>query len=206
MINDHESQACLVEDGKLRFLPLVEGHHWGMRDRNFADNGDIVGQSTLGTGTQHSIFYHDGKPFDMNLPGTASFAAAQGLNGMGQVVGRDHSNEMPFIWEKGKLTYLKTPKSEGTAYAINDSGEVPGVSFVRDDDPELHAARWIDGSFEDLNPPWAERKPGKRDKLGGRGRRVGNFADKSGPARFVARWQSNRSWRSRVRSGRSLGR
>lgn len=162
-LNDHQNQACVVENGQLRMLPKYMGHPWGLSD--LADNGDALGHDPLGTDSQHSIFYRNGKVFDMNLPAGPQFPAARGLNNLAQVTGRVFGR--PFIWEDGNIDYLGSPEDRGGGSSINDSGVVAGAINVDDGGPTLHAARWIEGKLYDINPSWSDfSESGEINELG----------------------------------------
>ncbi len=91
---------------------------------------------------------------DIGVPGSITNPAGQSVNSHGQVVGREFATNQPFLWDDGKLSYLETGLPYGnTPKAINDAGAVVGFAVTEQFDP--HAARWIDGVFEDINPPWA---------------------------------------------------
>ncbi|MGI8924205.1 MAG: hypothetical protein ACR2HJ_09260 [Fimbriimonadales bacterium] len=55
-----------------------------------ADNGDAIGGDTLGTGTEHSLYYSGGKVIDIGIQGDDNDTAARGLNNLGQITGLDY--------------------------------------------------------------------------------------------------------------------
>ncbi|MDQ2985699.1 MAG: DUF3466 family protein [Armatimonadota bacterium] len=140
--------ACVVENGVLTLLPKYKGHFWAPTE--IADNGDVLGHSTLFTGIEHTLLYRDGKVIDIGIAGTSNFAAGQGLNNLGQISGGNGTNA--FIWEDGKTTLLPSP-FPGTALGLNDSGTAVGV--MSNVGVEQFAVRWINGVFDDISPAWA---------------------------------------------------
>ena len=88
--------------------------------------------------------------------GENGFDPAKGLNSLGQVVGGDNTFQ-PFLWQGGKSEYLDTPKGIGVALAINGLGEISGSATVGQ---EGHAARWMNGKYEDIHPAWSNHSLG----------------------------------------------
>lgn len=119
-----------------------------------ADNGDALGHDTFGTLVEHTIVYRGGKVIDIGVPGSMTFPAGLGVNSHGQVVGSDRVINRPFMWDDGKLSYLEMGLPFGnTPMAVNNAGVVVGSGTTKQFNP--HASRWVDGVFEDINPPWA---------------------------------------------------
>ena len=140
-----QSQACVIENGKLTMLPMYQGKHsWTALGIN--DQGDVLGAGTLGTGTYHSILYRGGKVIDIGIPGEPEVSGALAINNLGQVTGG--MNGTPFVWENGVITPVK---GAGAAVAINDSTDLAGVSIVGN----AHASLWANGVYSDLHPSWA---------------------------------------------------
>jgi uncharacterized membrane protein len=144
-LNFSQSQACVVENGKLTMLPMYESTHpWYAIAIN--DNGDVLGAGTLGTGTYRTVLYRKGVVIDTGLLGN-EFAAGRGLDPEGRVVGSipDPSDPDAFVWENGSTTILQglSDRSDG-ANAINDSGVVTGFSTIPAGS-SFHAVRWDKG-------------------------------------------------------------
>jgi probable HAF family extracellular repeat protein len=109
------------------------------------DWGEVVGTSQVPGGARHAFYWSAGTGMVDITPG-AGMAAATGINNLGQVVGSfgpDHVSQHAFVWSAGQgLTDLGTlggPVAQ--AVAINDGGEVVGVSFVAGSNA-LHGFRW----------------------------------------------------------------
>jgi probable HAF family extracellular repeat protein len=140
--------ACVVENGVLTLLPKYKGHFWAPTE--IADNGDILGHSTLFTGVEHTLLYRNGTVIDIGVTGTANGAAGQGLNNLGQIAGGTGQNA--FIWDAGKTTFLPAP-ARAFALGLNDAGTAVGVTISPS--VEVRAAQWVNGVFDDLAPAWA---------------------------------------------------
>ena len=105
------------------------------------DVGQVVGYATSAAGPQRAFLWQDGGMTELGtLGGSASLANA--LNDAGQVVGTSRtttgsSATNPFLWEGGVMTDLGV--GPGTAYGINDAGQVVGQR-------NTHGFLWDDGA------------------------------------------------------------
>jgi uncharacterized membrane protein len=182
-----QSQACIIENGQLRYLPKVDGRYWFLTD--LADNGDAIG----GGGQFRGYFYHDGKVVDIGVSGENGengFDPAKGLNSLGQVVGADNQLPYAFIWNNGKLTHLDTPPEGGGAIDVNESAVIAGSIFARDNGPSSHAARWTNGKYEDLDPIWSDTSYGLGINESGN---IAGWAYRIGGGQRPVLWQGDKA-------------
>ncbi len=159
-LNHFQSQACVIENGKLTMLPRYKGKHpWYAIDIN--DKGEVLGAGDL-NGTLHTFLYRNGKVIDTDLPGTESNSAGAALNNDGRITGTI-SIGIPraFVWEDGVTTILQglSAGSSGAA-GLNDKGVVTGTSQVAGSGSPHHASKWINGKISDIHPAWAEFSSG----------------------------------------------
>lgn len=120
------------------------------------DRGEVVGTSQIPGGARHA-FYWSAQTGMLDIIPSAGIASATGINNLGEVVGNfgpDHTQQRVFLWSRvGGLEDLGTlGGSVAQAVAINDGGEVVGVSFVAGSNA-LHAFRWTRATgMVDLGP------------------------------------------------------
>jgi probable HAF family extracellular repeat protein len=118
---------------------LTENH--GTRVVN--DSGDVAGTSTLaGDQVWHAFFWSHGTMVDLGTLG-GSNSEVFALNNKGQVVGRAHVSDTPFVrhaflWEKGHMTDLHTLAgcTRSTAQSINSAAQVVGGLGGCSDNPD----------------------------------------------------------------------
>jgi probable HAF family extracellular repeat protein len=111
------------------------------------DNGDIVGQATLGNGDSIGYLFSGGTFFPIQFPG-AAYTVAAGINDLGEIVGsysNDPSNigySSGFIFKDGVYSTFDIAGAGGTLLTgINDSGQI--VGFVNDQSG-LFAGSFVD--------------------------------------------------------------
>ncbi|MDR3436487.1 hypothetical protein, partial [Telmatospirillum sp.] len=100
------------------------------------DAGQAVGYSTMSSGRTHAFVWQNGAMTDLGLlpnsylDGYVSDASA--INGQGQVVGQATGSpsmvDHLVLWQNGTATVLGDPQHFGYANAINDLGQVVGVT------------------------------------------------------------------------------
>src|SRR6266705_718067 len=116
-----------------------------------SDTGLIVGESEDSTHTMHAFIWADGAMTDLG-PGVA-FA----VNDHGQTVGCGYptSAALPchaVLWQAGRMTDLSTlGGGSGSAYGINNAGQVVGISFASDG--QMRPFLWQDGVMTVLPTP-----------------------------------------------------
>ena len=106
------------------------------------DVGEVAGTSLLaGDEILHAFYWSNGRIIDLGTLG-GSTSEALAINNKSQVVGRARLSDTPvirhpFIWENGHMTDLGmvAPCMNGTAWGINNQGQIVGVLSGCTDDP-----------------------------------------------------------------------
>ena len=127
------------------------------------NRGDIAGQSRSFQLTVHPALYYDGQTHDLGTLGGAS-GSATAINDLDEIVGwcETVSNTEPhaFLYRQGRMQDLgafgalpsipgiRGPISYSYAYAINDWGEIVGMSSTTNGQ---HAFLYANGTMLDLN-------------------------------------------------------
>ncbi|HEU4523548.1 MAG TPA: plastocyanin/azurin family copper-binding protein [Gemmatimonadales bacterium] len=115
---------------------------------------------------------------------------AMDVNNQGQVVGYHDTNRgtRAFIWQNGTLQNLGTlGGGYSRAYAINEAGQVVGVSSLADG--TWHAFLWQNGTMQDLGA--LDDDFSTATAIDGNGRVVGRTDNSSGETRAFL-WQNGR--------------
>ena len=124
--------------------------------RDINDAGVVVGSANAGgTDLGHAVVWSDGSVQDLGTLGTGAFSEAWGINNLGQVVGWSDTNGGSgltavhgFLYTQARGLVDLTPQSDsGSAYDINDAGQVTGYRTALGG---YHAFRWQQGAMEDL--------------------------------------------------------
>ena len=134
-----DSHAFLYDGGQMHDLGTLLGG-FDSQANAINDNGDIVGTSngygTNGKPVYDAFLYHNGVMQDLgNFGGRISVAF--GINNAGTIVGQasdTNFNDLPFVYTGGQMHSLfdlipdGANWSGGTAYAINEQGQIAGVA------------------------------------------------------------------------------
>ena len=141
-------------DGSIRDLGTLGGEHSAALAVN--DAGQIAGWSELADGRRHAVLWTLNHPTDLT-PDTMD-STAWGINAVGQVVGSyrtAHGFQHAFLWQAGALTDLGALDQSGyphsEARAINDNGQVVGVSSSTASGGRTVATVWLNQLPFDLN-------------------------------------------------------
>ena len=125
--NNH---AFLYANGVMQDLGTLGGANSYATAIN--NSGQIVGYSDTATGAQHAFLYSSGVMQDIGtLGGINSYANA--INSSGQIVGYANTATDAydaFVYTNGVMQDL----GAGTAYAINDRGQIVGTGFLVEPD------------------------------------------------------------------------
>lgn len=147
-------RAFLYEDGQMTDLGALGGI--GSAGAAINAQAHVVGNATIPSGDmnppRHAFFY-DGTMHDLGTLGGRS-SSALGVNKHDQVVGIADLNNFvshAFLYD-GTMHDLGAPDgvTQSQANAINDKGQIVGVSWDRNTVPTNFRAFIYDGAFHDL--------------------------------------------------------
>jgi probable HAF family extracellular repeat protein len=118
------------------------------------DSGGVAGRAVGEGAGSHGVAFMDspGGSIQTFNPFNGYNSGASGINNAGQVVGTgdDLKNNHPFLMSNGTVTDLGSLGGTwGHAYAINNKGEVAGVSEITGDVSQ-HAFLYTNGAMTDL--------------------------------------------------------
>jgi len=176
----NSSGAFLYSDGEMITLEAETAN-------GINDAGDVVGSSQ-----GHAILYRKGVMKDLGtLPG-GNFSSANAINNHGQIAGvagfvppdpATQSDEHAFLYEDGVMKDLGTLGGlNSTATAINDRGQVVGMSYTNPHNTDEHRAfLHADGTMRDLGTPVAGTSSWAKG-INNRGQVVGWYSSGTGRA------------------------
>jgi len=148
--HDH---AFLYDDGALTDL----GTLGGTSSYAYAINANhsIVGTTSLaGERQSHAFVYANGSMRDLGSAGSGSNIVAFAINALGQIAGRYELPDLsthPFVYSNDVFVDLGTlGGTNGTAYGINNLGEVVGASTIFTNAPWEHAFLFDTNGIHDL--------------------------------------------------------
>ncbi len=147
--------AFLYSNGKMTDLGSLGGTYSVANSIN--DSGIVVGYSyTSGLNNQHAFVYQNGQMTDLNGPLGTETSEARGINGQGQVVGsatlydKDGNLVNRGFELMGSQSQTNIPGDlEGSASAINASGQIAGTAYLNGPD-SYHAYLFDNGTTTDL--------------------------------------------------------
>jgi probable HAF family extracellular repeat protein len=151
-----ESHAFLYSEGQMSDLGTFGGCCSEGLAINDADK--VVGRAFMsGDVEQHAFLYSGGSMRDLGvLGGSFTNSAASDINNSDQVVGTSFSDgdaeAHPFLYSGGQMSDLGTlGGSQAYATAINDGGNVVGISNLADNPNAGEAFLYSDGVMKNLN-------------------------------------------------------
>lgn len=106
---------------------MIDLGGWRTTPVDINDRGQVIGETAASEGApSHPFLWHDGVMTDL-LAGSGSDTGWVGaINNAGQVVGS--IDLQPVVWRAGRPTRIEVPGGQGTATAINERGDVAGVT------------------------------------------------------------------------------
>src|SRR3989454_660850 len=144
-----QSRPFLWDDGVMTNLGTLGGSRGTAH--GISDTGLIVGESEDSTHTMHAFLWENGAMTDLGT------GVAFAVNDQGQAVGCGYpTSPAPpchaVLWQAGRVTDLGTLGGRsGSAYGINNAGQVVGISFS--DDGRMRPFLWQDGGMTVLPTP-----------------------------------------------------
>lgn len=163
---DYTWHAVMWEHGGIVDL----GTDWWPSDIN--DFGQVLGVSS---GGRQALIWQNGGIVEITGCLEPS-CHVNSINNLGQVVGTRYLdasgyNRQAFVWTNGTMTNLENltdgDGASSTAGAINDGGQVAGLS--RASDGTYHAVLWNDGTVVDLGTGFGPRAMNNRGQIVGSG-------------------------------------
>ena len=154
VVGTSANHAFLWENGAMTDLGTLGGSLSAANAIN--DKGQIVGESTTANGEKHAFLWENGVMKDLGVPGETS--SAHGINSHGYIVGAISGKNVrggAILWKNGgrqSLGDLGPSGSGSTAIAINDNGEVVGVSsgLASSSGGVVRAVIWQSGVIHDI--------------------------------------------------------
>jgi len=150
------NHPVLWTNGTILDLPRLSDNHSITFSIN--DSGQAVGSSYTPSESGHPVLWDNGSITDLGHLGSGGYGGQGGahdINNDGAVVGYswlNTSENHAFLWSNGDMVDLGSTVvgQNSSAYAINDSGQVVGVSAVNNAD---HACLWSQGTATLLDDP-----------------------------------------------------
>ncbi|HYK54318.1 MAG TPA: hypothetical protein VEV38_12365 [Candidatus Eremiobacteraceae bacterium] len=160
--------AMWTPDGRIHELAPLAGDRDGAAT-GINDRGDVAGisgicQNAVGAlSAKHAVMWHDGVATYLGGLGGAGWNTPTGINNNDEIVGfadrhgdrhATNPNYHAFLWTQGMgMQDLGTLPGDGLsqAYAVNDSGQIVGLSCVTANCSVTRAFIWQNGTMTDLN-------------------------------------------------------
>jgi len=119
------------------------------------DSGVVVGEASTASGEMHAFVWQNGVMKDLGVASETS--SARGINSKGDIVGVAYAKNVrggAVLWSGGQrqsLGDLGPTGSGSTAIAINDKGQIAGVSSgFAANQGVVRAVVWLNGAIIDL--------------------------------------------------------
>jgi probable HAF family extracellular repeat protein len=122
------------------------------------EKGQVIGSSDVpGSGLPHPFLWQHGRMTDLLGTYPALNASAHAINDAGLVAGHIQVSDDRFhavVWRHGRLIDISTPGYNSEALAVNNRGQVAGLTYRADTNQGVrkHAFRWQSGRMKLFTP------------------------------------------------------
>jgi len=139
-------QAALWQHGRMLKLGTLGGAESTPVAIN--DRGQVIGTSTIeNSGDEHPFLWQHGRMTDLLAGTTARGGRVYDLSDTGIMTGSvdlGDGHSRPVLWRAGRMIELGVPGYSSIGMAVNDRGDVAGLSWQRMEGPAV-PFRWRDG-------------------------------------------------------------
>ncbi len=117
-------------------------------------NGKVTGAADLADGTTHAFLYSGGSKIDLGALGTGQNSVGTSVNSAGVVTGSsgDTTSSTAIEYSGGTLSAMGVVPANSVGKAINENGEVAGVTGFSDPGYNSRGFLYTGGQLVTLNP------------------------------------------------------